>query len=104
MERICTDVAFLTGGKAEMQGKLSEIKAKYRREEYRLETESEAGAHALCQAFPKMRTADGGLVFRESDSNVSDVLRFLADQKIAFLKLERMEPTLESLFMEVAGK
>ena len=51
VERICTDVAFLDNGVIGIQGKLSDIKAKY-----------------------------------------------------SLLKVERAEPTLESLFMEVTGK
>jgi hypothetical protein len=35
---------------------------------------------------------------------VADVLRFVADQKIPILKIERTEPTLENLFMEVTRK
>ncbi len=44
------------------------------------------------------------LRFRAPDLALSDVLHLLADQQIPFLKLERMEPTLESLFMEVVEK
>jgi ABC-2 type transport system ATP-binding protein len=32
------------------------------------------------------------------------VLRFVADKRIPILKIERAEPTLESLFMEVTRK
>ena len=105
VERICTDVAFLHDGKAELQGTLSELKTKYRRDEYRLETENADGAHTLCKRFPRMKAIGGGqLVFCENDHSISEILRFLADQRIALLKLERAEPTLEALFMEVAGK
>ena len=44
------------------------------------------------------------LVFCEGDYTVFDILRFIADRHIALLKLERAEPTLESLFMEVVKK
>ena len=33
-----------------------------------------------------------------------DVLHFVSEQHIALLKFERVEPTLESLFMEVTQK
>jgi len=44
------------------------------------------------------------LTFCESVLSVFDVLHFVSDQHIALLKFERMEPTLESLFMEVTQK
>ena len=105
VERICTDVAFLNHGVIEMQGKLSEIKTKYRSEEYHLETENLAQAQALLQAFPKLKPiGKNQLAFFESEDAFFDLLRFAADRRITLLKLERKEPTLESLFMEVTGK
>lgn len=105
VERICTDVAFLNGGKVEISGKLSDIKTKFRRDEYRLETKSDADTLTLKGAFPKMKqSAKNQLTFCESDLSAFDVLRFVADRRITLLKLERVEPTLETLFMEVTGK
>ena len=105
VERICTDVAFLNNGTAELRGKLSEIKTSYRREEYLLEIDSEADLPKLMQAFPGMEQRSGKhLAFREGERSVFEVLRFLSDEKIGLLKFERMEPTLESLFVEVTQK
>ncbi len=105
VERICTDVAFLNNGAAEMQGKLSEMKTRYRREEYRLEAERETDIAILRKAFPQMKAiGQTQVVFSENDYAAEAVLRFLADRKISLLKWEREEPTLESLFMEVTGK
>ena len=105
VERICTDVAFLNNAVVETQGKLWDIKTKYRSEEYFLETENDADMHKLLQAFPAMQqTGKNQLVFRESMLCAFDVLRFVSQQRIALLKLERQEPTLESLFMEVTQK
>ena len=105
VERICTDVAFLNNGVVETQGKLSDIKTKYRSEEYLLETENDAEIHRLTHAFPAMKQLGRNqLTFCESVLSAFDVLRFVSDQHIALLKFERMEPTLESLFMEVTQK
>ena len=105
VERICTDVAFLNQGVIEMQGKLSEIKTKFRSEEYHLETENLAQAQALLQAFPNLKPiGKNQLAFFESEELFFDLLRFVAEKRITLLKLERKEPTLETLFMEVAGK
>ena len=105
VERICTDVAFLDNGVIGVQGTLSEIKTRYRREEYRLETENETDAVALLQTFPKMKPiGKTQLTFCESDHSMFKILHFVSDRRIALLKLERVEPTLESLFMEVVEK
>ena len=105
VERICTDVAFLNNGVVETQGKLSDIKTRYRSEEYLLETENDADMHKLIQAFPAMKQIGRNqLTFCESVRSAFDLLRFVSDQHIALLKFERVEPTLESLFMEVTQK
>ena len=105
VERICTDVAFLNSGVVGVQGKLSDIKTRYRSEEYQLETGNDTGMLILQQTFPNMQQIGRNqLVFCEGDYTVFDILRFIADKHIALLKLERAEPTLESLFMEVVKK
>lgn len=105
VERICTDVAFLDNGKISMCGSLSDIKAKYRREEYSIEFENDAGVTCFCEAFATAKAIDKNKVtFSLCDFDMSCVLSFIADRKISISKLERIEPTLESLFMEVAGK
>lgn len=105
VERICTDVAFLNDGVVSIQGKLSDIKTKYRSEEYQLETENTEDAIILKQAFPNMKhMVENQLTFCERNFSVFDVLRFVTDRQIALVKFERVEPTLESLFMEVTGK
>ena len=105
VERICTDVAFLNNGIVEIQGKLSDIKTKYRSEEYLFETENDADMRKLIQAFPIMKQIGRNqLTFYESVLCIFDVLRFVSEQHIDLLKFERVEPTLESLFMEVTQK
>ncbi len=105
VERICTDVAFLDHGKIGIEGKISEIKTKYRSEEYLIEAESDADVARLQNTFPGMKALQGNrLVFREDSVTVFDVLHFVTEHRISLLKLERMEPTLESLFMEVIKK
>ena len=103
VERICTDVAILDGGVISFQGKISDIKAKHRTEEYCLVAEREAETLAILTAFPKMSKSGDGLTFCEADYPICEVLRFIADEKIALEKLLRVEPTLESLFLEVVG-
>lgn len=105
VERICTDVAFLDKGVINIQGKLSEIKAKYRKEEYLVEVENHNDINILCQTFADIRhMGNNQLILRENNNTIFEVLRFVSDKNIPVLKVEREEPTLESLFMEVTGK
>ena len=85
VERICTDIALLHEGKVDIQGKLSEIRTQYRRDEYLVETDNEEGMHALQKAF----------VLRDLLVGV---------RAVPVVKIERVEPTLESLFVEVVEK
>lgn len=105
VERICTDVAFLDNGTVSVQGKLSDIKNKYRRDEYKLETENDADVGSIKQAFPNIKQiAHNQIVFSEKDFKMFDILKYITDNRIEILKLERIEPTLETLFMEVVEK
>ena len=105
VERICTDVAFLHNGTVQMQGSVADIKTKYRSDEYRLELEDPAAAALVLAAYPEIGISDGNvLLFREGEKSVFDVMQFVASKRIALLRIERAEPTLESLFMEVTGK
>lgn len=105
VERICTDVAFLNNGAIEIQGKLADIKARFRGNEYQIQTELEEDIARLCTAFDKMKVADKSkATFNESDYGVSDVLRFVADEGISIIRIERAELDLEDLFMEVTAR
>ena len=105
VERICTDVAFLKDGAVNMFGKLSDIKTGYRGNEYIVETENSADISVLQNAFSGLKEADANkMIFSEDKHAVGDVLRFIADRRISLLKIERLEPTLEDLFMEVTEK
>ena len=105
VERICTDVAFLHDGVVTMQGKLSDIKAKYRTEKYLLETEKEEDVNTLVGAFSGCkRIGQTQIEFSEKEQTLHELLGYIALQKLAILKVERMEPSLESLFMEVVAR
>ena len=103
VERICTDVAFLNNGVIEIQGKLSDIKAKYRKDEYRITVDSESDAQGLKNAFPELKEDSDG-AFKLSEASLYDVLHFISESHISLVSVERAEPTLESLFMEVSEK
>ena len=101
VERICTDVAFLKDGVVNIGGKLSDIKTRYRRNEYMIETENDSDTVILRNAFPEAKETDRNKVtFSENKYSASEVLGFVANHRISLLKVERLEPSLEDLFME----
>lgn len=105
VERICTDVAFLNDGVVGVQGKLADVKSICRSDEYVLEIERKEDVPLLMQAFPFMRqTGEHEVSFCVQEQPLHEVLRYLSDQKISLSRLERVEPTLESLFLEVVEK
>ena len=105
VERICTDVAFLKDGVVDIQGKLSDIKTRYRSNEYMIETENDSDIVILRNAFPEAKEIDRNKVtFSENKYSASEILGFVADHRISLLKVERLEPSLEDLFMEVTDK
>ena len=102
VERICTDIAFLNDGVIVEQGTLAEIQGKNRTEEYLLETISQEDAKNLLQVFPNIQELQKNqLSIRGSEETLFKVLKYVADNKIPIHKVEHLEPTLESLFLEV---
>ena len=105
VERICTDVALLNDGKIALQGKVDCLKQAHRTETFTVETADVTNAQMLANAFPDV--TDRGqdtLVFSGGEEAFLDVLRFIAENRISVRKVERIEPSLESLFLEVVAK
>lgn len=105
IERICTDVAFLNDGKTAAQGSVAELKNIHHAHEFVVETIKAEDTKYLLRTFDSVRQAENNsLVFSGEESKMFEVLSFITEHKIPILKIERSEPSLESLFMEVAKK
>lgn len=151
VERICTDVAFLHEGKIFLQGKLEDVKSKYRTDEYLLEfacgedvkillenlgdggmvkksdsmqnfgtiymedvqlvseamqiSDIRMNKYGNNKAFAKIQVVNKNqVIFQEDELTLHDVLRVVTEQKLSLLKMERLEPSLESLFLEVVER
>jgi ABC-2 type transport system ATP-binding protein len=105
VERICTDIAFLAEGKIALQGTVSELKKLRREEKFTLELTGSEHIPVIAAKFPSAKS-DGNetLSFSGGEEDMHALLAFIAENKIPFTKIERAEPTLEALFMEVAAK
>ena len=105
VERICTDVALLNDGKIVKQGTVSELKGTHYTEEFMVEVVEKESLKQLTGAFSNIREAgQDTLVFAGGDVQMHKVLRFIAEHEIPIRRIERTEPSLESLFMEVVSK
>ena len=109
VERICTEVAFLNDGKIHLQGKLEDIKSQYRTDSYELEFEKENDVQLLMDKLKLdcvqiVQNDKKRLSFQERDVRLHDVLGVVAEQKLSLIRAERLEPSLESLFLEVVKR
>lgn len=102
VERICTDVAFLSDGVIAMRGTVSELKGIDRTESFRIEAVNKAAANQLSSLFPEaVRESDDALSFKGGECEMFGVMSVISQNCIPITKIERIEPSLESLFMEV---
>lgn len=103
VERICTEVAFLNEGKIARKGTLNEMKNIRSSGEFLVETWEEAGVKRLLREFPDARQTERNVVILGGGQDrMYEVLRRVSEQRIPVQRIERVEPTLEALFLEVA--
>lgn len=108
VERICDHVAVLHKGKLALMGTLQELKARHQADGLTIEFASKEGKARFISTPPIasfLKTAEqteAGILFHTSNiSRVeSAVLEVLAQKKLLPIKLEVMEPTIETLFLE----
>lgn len=102
VERICTEAAFLHGGKIAMQGTIAELRNKRVSDGFIIEIEQKGVADALIKVFGDFQyTEKNSLVFHGSEDRFFNIMKYIAENRMPIQRIERIEPTLESLFLEV---
>lgn len=101
VERICTDVAFLHNGSIVLDGKVSELKNKFRTETYLIEPEKDSDRAILLDAFPEILLNEANQLILTSGQKLFALMDFLSQHRIIVQKVEKIQPSLETLFMEV---
>ncbi|HPF86760.1 MAG TPA: ABC transporter ATP-binding protein [Candidatus Limiplasma sp.] len=104
VERICDEIAFLHHGKIVLQGTLEEVKQHHHSAGFEVELEYPRDAQRLLAAFPDAKQLTRSHLLFTQDEQAEAVMRLLLDSHIPIRRMEKREPTLESLFMEVAGQ
>lgn len=103
VERICDETAFLCGGRIVLEGAVEEVKRRGRGGGFEVEVCSLKDARLLEERFPFCRSRNGTKLYFEEQTKeeMMQVMQELAAQKIPIERIERLERTLEDLFMEV---
>ena len=102
VESICTDVAFLEGGRIVLQGTIAELRAEKPSDEFIIQLGSASDKERALEAFPELLVRDDDTVATKSEqAHIAEIMLKLTEMGVSVRKIERIEPTLESLFMEV---
>ena len=106
VERICNEIAFINEGKIALSGTLEQIKNMHPTEGFEIELENKEDADKLLSAFSSGKKQNQRHIIFDGikEQKMLDILRFVVTHRLPFVKLERLEPTLESLFLEVVSK
>jgi len=105
VERICSRVAFLEGGRTVFSGSLDEIRAARGNTDLELTLSRPEDMDKVSSAFPEGKISDGRFILHKAtDKDCAELMAFLSAQVIPVIRLERHEADLEDLFMEVVGK
>ena len=109
VERICDHVALLNDGNIAVGGTLSEIKALHSHDSLLIEFSTEADLQHFKECMTGQSLLNGSeekgreivIHSREMKKAQHTIFSTLAEADIAPIKVELMEPSLESLFLEV---
>ena len=105
VERICDHVAFLEGGKTAFSGSTREIHELKGDSDIELVLASPADLNQVAERFTDSKLSDGRLILpKASDKKCSELLRFLSENDIPLIRLERIQADVEQLFLEVVGR
>lgn len=106
VERICDRIAFLHEGKIALSGTLEEIKNIRNGESVELEFPTEQDAKRFLEIYSGgEKVSRTKLLFpKRTERDLLEMMACLARNQIPIVRLERLEPTLEDLFLEVLAK
>ena len=105
VEHICDEMALLNDGKIIMQGTIEEVKNKRRGNAIEIQFENKNDTDKLLAIFKKKdcssleSTSFGALVVKDQKI-IPEILRFIGDNSIPFIRIEKQEATLEDIFID----
>lgn len=104
VEHICDELAFLHEGRIALKGTLEEVRKIRRTAAVELEMKHARDAGLLLRECPFLQRLGHNVLLLREPEHLPEVLGRIAEKRLSVLRVERMEPALEDLFMEVVGK
>ncbi|NBH15809.1 ABC transporter ATP-binding protein [Lachnospiraceae bacterium] len=106
VERICDRIAVLHKGKIALSGTLEEIKGIRNGDSIEIEFLTEQDTDTFWSIYSSgEKTGRTKLFFpKRTEHEMMEMMGCLSQNQIPVLRLERLEPTLEDLFLEVVGR
>ncbi len=105
VERICDHIVFLHKGTAALSGTLEELKNLRHGDSIEIEFIHEKAADLFADLY-RGGTKSGHtklLYTKKTEQDMLEIMQLLSQNQITIRRMERLEPTLEDLFMEAAG-
>ena len=105
VEHICDEMALLHDGRIIMQGTIEEVKNKRRGNAIEIQLEQKADNKVIAGKFNSSKNIvleanDSGVLLLKNTDKLPDILRYLADNAIPFVRIEKQEATLEDIFID----
>ena len=104
VEQICDRVAVLEQGEIAIEGTIDEIKSSHQEGAVTLTLGKSEEIDKVLKHFPEITRGVNHMLTLHSSNHLPEVLRYIADENIELVRLERDEVTLEDLFMEIISK
>lgn len=106
VERICDHIAFLNSGRIALEGTLEEVKKIRRGDRIKIEFSKPKDVDAFLNNYVYAKRIDATklLLTEKGENDMIELMKWLSQNNISIQRLERLEPTLEDLFLEVVDK
>lgn len=103
VERICDRIAFLHGGSIVLYGELEEIRNIRKGDRVEIEFFKERDAELFSSLYADgVQISETKLLFSgKNESDMIEIMKLLWQNNLSICRLERLEPNLEDLFLEV---
>lgn len=104
VERICDEIAYLKNGSAVLQGNLEEIKEQQRKTYIEVEFVCGSDMERFQKQYQKGRSVEERTIRFAPEADILDIMKVLTMYEIPVQRLEKVEPTLEDIFLEEEEK
>ncbi len=106
VDRICDHIAFLHDGTIALEGTIDDIKSMRKGNSIEIDFYTAKDTKLFASLYPGGTVSgETKLLFsKKSEKDMLKMLEFLWQNNIVIQRIERLEPTLEDMFLEVVGK